>query len=184
MTISKLWSTNLLETITDLDGKKIISEIENNPNWEKDWAQMNLTGELLKLYNTFQDSARAVLSDTDLADEPLFCPAVTMGKHMFGDSMDLHYHGYAVAVCIFYPDTNEDGGDLVLVDPRGAHFLHKQTFSKASISIKPSANKLVAFPGYVMHEVKSNFTKLPRYSVASVWYLGKQQDYIRYILQQ
>ena len=184
MTISNLWATPVLETMTDLDGKKILSEIESNPDWKTDWAQMKLSGELLKLHKAFEDSAYAVLNETNLAGERLFCPGVGMEKHVFGNSMELHYHGYSVVVCVFYPEANEDGGDLVLVDPRGSHFLHELAFSKASVSIKPLTGKMVAFPGHIMHEVKSNFTNNPRYSIATVWYLGKQEDYIRYALQQ
>ena len=184
MTISNLWATPVLETITDLDGKKILSEIEQNLNWEKDFLQLNITGELLKLHDAFRDSAYAVLNETNLAGERLFCPGVGLAKHEFGHSMELHYHGYSVIVCVFYPDANEDSGDLVLVDPRGSHFLHKLDFSKSSISIKPCSGKMVAFPGHIMHEVKSNFTNIPRYSIATTWYLGRQEDYIKYALAQ
>ena len=184
MAITNLWATPVLETMTDLDGKKILSEIEVNPDWKTDWAHGTLTGELLRLNDAFRDSAYAVLNETELAGEQLFCPGVGFEKHVFGNSMELHYHAYAVVVCVFYPDANEDSGDLVLVDPRGSHLFHKLDFSKSSIKIKPCSNKLVAFPGHIMHEVKSNFTEFPRWCIATTWYIGRQEDYIRYMLQQ
>ena len=185
MSIKNLWSTPVLEIITDIDGEKIITEIENNPNWKTDFCIGKSTGELSRLFQVFQDSAYAVASETNIAGERLFCPGmVGMETHTFGDSMELHYHLYAAVVCVFYPRANEDSGDLVLVDPRGSHFLHTQPFSKSSISIKPSSGKLVAFPANINHKVKSNFTNFPRYSIASAWYLGQQEDYIRYFLQQ
>jgi uncharacterized protein (TIGR02466 family) len=87
----------------------------------------------------------------------------------------MHHHFDTLASCVYYIQTPENCGDLLLVDPRGGVNWELMTDKEITPSpfgikykrIKPKVGKLVIFPSYVMHMVEPNNSGYQRLSLVT-----------------
>jgi uncharacterized protein (TIGR02466 family) len=93
-----------------------------------------------------------------------------------GENFFLHDHPEMVMAFTYYLVSDENSGDLLLLDPRGSinwdwencSFDKKYsgyTGSKCK-TIKPKPGKLVFFPSYLLHMVEQNNSKRTRISIS------------------
>lgn len=93
----------------------------------------------------------------------------------FGEPNEAHSHGNTDIVGVYYIQSDETHPDLVIYDPRAPHIFNEAKIIKngnvicdcaRSTIIKPRTGKLVFFPGYLLHGVDTNISKIPRLSLA------------------
>lgn len=86
------------------------------------------------------------------------------------NGMPLHDHGSTVLAATYYIKTPDNCGDLLLVDPRGAHDWGREYDNGIDCvkykRITPSAGKLVMFPAYIMHMIEPNCSDEQRVSLS------------------
>lgn len=90
-----------------------------------------------------------------------------MAKFQPGDFAHIHEHGHSDISGVFYYKTNEDDGDLVFTSPNP--FLKtSKLFAGTELSWihKPIEGKILLFPGWIPHGVKTNETDNIRISVS------------------
>jgi uncharacterized protein (TIGR02466 family) len=86
-------------------------------------------------------------------------------------SLALHDHGGSLLACTYYIKTEQNSGDLLLVDPRGA--ANWESIKDGNIvgvkykRVTPQEGKLVFFPAYVMHMVEINNSRSTRISLSA-----------------
>jgi uncharacterized protein (TIGR02466 family) len=84
-----------------------------------------------------------------------------------GDYAHIHEHGDADLSGVFYYKTNQNDGDLVFTSPNP--FLKtSKVFSNIDLSWihKPVEGKILLFPGWLPHGVKTNETEQTRISIS------------------
>lgn len=99
--------------------------------------------------------------------------------HKKSEELTAHQHGNSLFVCTYYIQSNDDTGDLILIDPRGSmivnNFKSKQSvISTNTVRVKAKNGGLIFFPGYLYHYVEKNITDIPRISI-SVNFRMKEQ---------
>ena len=90
-----------------------------------------------------------------------------VAKFQPGDFAHIHEHGHSDISGVFYYKTNEDDGDLVFTSPNP--FLKtSKLFAGTELSWihKPIEGKILLFPGWIPHGVKTNETDNIRISVS------------------
>lgn len=88
-----------------------------------------------------------------------------------GKSIPLHGHGGSKMTMCYYIDMpEENGGDLILVDPRGGvdwdkgnDGINGTKFTR----IKPKKGSILFWPSFMLHMVEENKSKHPRISLTS-----------------
>ena len=85
-----------------------------------------------------------------------------------GSCVNIHPHDSASLAMIYYLQTTDNCGDLVLVDPRrGGDFTQVITVCGKCKRYTPTVGKLIIIPGYILHEVMQNNSDIIRYSFAA-----------------
>ena len=88
-----------------------------------------------------------------------------------GQSMAIHDHGGSKITATYYIQTDDDCGDLLLIDPRGGVDWDKEVYKNVNGAkfkkITPKPGKLVFFPSYVLHSVDVNKSKNMRISLST-----------------
>ena len=90
-----------------------------------------------------------------------------VAKFQPGDFAHIHEHGHSDISGVFYYKTNEDDGDLVFTSPNP--FLKtSKLFASTELSWihKPIEGKMLLFPGWIPHGVKTNETDNTRISIS------------------
>lgn len=90
-----------------------------------------------------------------------------VAKFQPGDFAHIHEHGHSDISGVFYYKTNEDDGDLVFTSPNP--FLKtSKLFAGTELSWihKPIEGKILLFPGWIPHGVKTNETDNIRISIS------------------
>jgi uncharacterized protein (TIGR02466 family) len=90
-----------------------------------------------------------------------------IAKFQPGDFAHIHEHGHSDISGVFYYKTNEDDGDLVFTSPNP--FLKtSKLFAGTELSWihKPIEGKILLFPGWIPHGVKTNETDNTRISIS------------------
>lgn len=81
-----------------------------------------------------------------------------------------HEHSGNTVIAVYYVLTNEQSGDILLHDPRGANsFIPKFENNLSGRSyhrITPKVGDLLLFPAYVVHSVEPNLSDETRISLA------------------
>lgn len=73
-----------------------------------------------------------------------------------GQSIELHAHPDASFAATYYVQTQDNCGDLVLIDHTGKE-----------INLKPTTGKIVFFPSYVLHRIETNQSNALRISIST-----------------
>ena len=98
-----------------------------------------------------------------------------------GSHTNLHPHDRANLAIVYYLQTADNCGDLVLVDPRrGTDITNVTAACDKCIRYTPKVGKLMIIPGYILHEVMQNNSDITRYSFASnvvITNPSKNKDY-------
>lgn len=90
-----------------------------------------------------------------------------VAKFQPGDFAHIHEHGHSDISGVFYYKTNENDGDLVFTSPNP--FLKtSKLFAGTELSWihKPVEGKILLFPGWIPHGVKTNETDNTRISIS------------------
>ncbi len=90
-----------------------------------------------------------------------------IAKFQPGDFAHIHEHGHSDISGVFYYKTNEDDGDLVFTSPNP--FLKtSKLFAGTELSWihKPIEGKILLFPAWIPHGVKTNETDNTRISIS------------------
>jgi uncharacterized protein (TIGR02466 family) len=87
-------------------------------------------------------------------------------------SLALHDHGASLLACTYYIKSENNSGDLLLVDPRGTCSNWESVRDGNVVGVKykrvtPKEGKLVFFPAYVIHMVETNNSKSTRISLST-----------------
>ena len=77
-----------------------------------------------------------------------------------------HHHGHSDVSGVYYFKTNGDDGDLFFQTPNLASTTSIWSNEPHTISMKPEQGKLILFPGYLMHGIRTNTTPHTRLSVS------------------
>ena len=96
-----------------------------------------------------------------------------------GQNIDIHHHGYSLLACVFYVSVPENGGDLILVDPRGSVieyniFSQESAFNATSARFIPKEGALIFFPGYMLHYTERNLSNDNRICIAANFFRTEQ----------
>jgi len=110
----------------------------------------------------------------DLSRIEFYITTSWCNKFTKGDYGLPHRHRNSIFSGVFYIDTTEDCGELVLqshceMRPSPAFefdFTEWNIFNSASWAIPPKANTIVMFPSLLSHYINANNTETERYSVA------------------
>lgn len=81
----------------------------------------------------------------------------------------LHNHGNADVSGTYYVETSGNDGDFYTEDPRPAHetnYVFSNRYCSGRRSYKPAVGKLMMFPGYLYHGIKTNTTDTDRVSLS------------------
>ena len=94
-----------------------------------------------------------------------------------GDFVRVHMHPWSVFSGVYYVKSEEDSGDLFLIDPRpGAGALYWPTNAvteRGAINIKPRPGLLVLFPSSVEHYTDPNQSGEERVCISFNTHFGK-----------
>ena len=77
-----------------------------------------------------------------------------------------HHHGHADLSGVYYYKTTGDDGDLFFQTPNLASTTSVWSNQPHTISMKPEQGKIILFPGYLMHGIRTNTTPHTRLSVS------------------
>jgi uncharacterized protein (TIGR02466 family) len=89
-----------------------------------------------------------------------------------------HSHGDCLLAAVFYIQTSDKSGDILLHDPRGGVYFELETDidtqgkladSRKYFRIKPKDGDLIIFPAYLIHSVEPNMTDETRISLAMLF---------------
>ncbi len=93
----------------------------------------------------------------------------------YGENDTPHSHiGKSLLVGVYYLDVEDNSGDLLLHDPRGAVSWEKLNFTpddpkgwtgRTYHRIKPKNGLLIMFPGFLIHSVETNLNSKLRKSI-------------------
>lgn len=86
------------------------------------------------------------------------------------EDLPVHSHAPVDFVGVFYLNSNENHPHLQIYDPRPPHKFNEVSSGMVDcarqIDIQPKKNKLIFFPGYLLHGVRANMTREIRQSLA------------------
>lgn len=108
-------------------------------------------------------------------DRPLTVSNCWINVNGFGDFNSLHAHRNWTFSCVYYVDTDENCGDLVLVHPsmnQPYHYMDDpfevQTTQRShnQVHYTPQTGKLVIMPSWILHLVEPNKSGKDRISIA------------------
>ena len=77
-----------------------------------------------------------------------------------------HHHGHSDLSGVYYYKTTGDDGDLYFQTPNLASTTSIWSTQPHTISMPPEQGKLILFPGYLMHGIRTNVTEHTRVSVS------------------
>ena len=89
-----------------------------------------------------------------------------------------HSHGDCLFAAVFYIQTSDKSGDILLHDPRGGVYFESKTEidtqgnhvnDRKYFRIKPKDGDLIIFPAYLIHSVEPNMTDETRISLAMLF---------------
>lgn len=175
-----LWSTPVWEYQTGFDthfNKELLREISmlqpSNNIWENAGTHID------KVRTTFLEFVEQA-AGVYFKEENLFSRNYPFNPHMSrgwvsrqnpGESLPLHDHVGTLLACVYYVNTPQNAGDLLLVDPRGG--VNWGSLTENNITgikykrVTPEAGKMVMFPAYVLHYVETNRSNQPRISLST-----------------
>ena len=94
-----------------------------------------------------------------------------LSKNNFGNHTHMHCHNTADIVATYYYETNENDGDLIIQPPQ---FLETSLcFQQERYLYKPKKGRLIFFPGFLYHGVKTNTTNNERISMSMSIYFER-----------
>ena len=83
-----------------------------------------------------------------------------------------HWHPHAKLIAIYYLQVQENQGDILLMDPRGATWwpdpkveTNEYRLGRMYHRINPKPGMLVMFPNYLVHSVETNLSDSYRISI-------------------
>lgn len=86
------------------------------------------------------------------------------------EDLPAHSHAPVDFVGVFYLNSNKNHPSLQIYDPRPAHKFNEVVSGivdcARNIDVVPEKNKLIFFPGYLLHGVRTNMTRDIRQSIA------------------
>jgi uncharacterized protein (TIGR02466 family) len=168
------WPTPTWEVETDFDSafnEKLLEEIShikhNDPN--KVFNIWDYPGENLQILKQLQiDIIKEQTKEyfDHYIDMQVLLHRGWLNVNIPGTSMAIHDHGDAKLASTYYIQTEDNCGDLILVDPRGSHEFRSEekTIFKR---MKPIQSRLIFFPGFITHMVEENKSYKPRISLSS-----------------
>jgi uncharacterized protein (TIGR02466 family) len=83
-----------------------------------------------------------------------------------GCGKKIHAHGGAKLTATYYANVPDNGGDIVLVDPRGGVDWDTEGGRKFK-SITPKTGSLIFFPSFLLHSVETNESTEARISIST-----------------
>jgi len=94
-----------------------------------------------------------------------------LSKNNFGNHTHMHCHNTADIVATYYYETNENDGDLIIQPPQ---FLETSLcFQQERYLYKPKKGRLIFFPVFLYHGVKTNTTNNERISMSMSIYFER-----------
>jgi uncharacterized protein (TIGR02466 family) len=169
------WTTPIWEIETDFDSnfnKKLLEEIHYIKQQDKNKAFniWDFPGENLQKLKQFQIDI--IQQETKEYFEDYFNHEIVLSRgwlnvNVPNTSMAIHGHGGSILASTYYIQSEEDSGDLVIVDPRGSHGFRKSDEKFIYKKIKPKEGKIVFFPGFLAHSVEQNLSQKSRISLSS-----------------
>jgi len=155
----------------------------NIGGWQSDWEMDRWGGApAIKLLAIARNTANKVTTDREGRSV-----TVTWRGNMWanvnrsGHANEFHCHPGAFWSCVYYVDDGgidadpSLGGELEFMDPRGPgpamyapHFSYGKTGLSAGASeiIRPKAGRLIMFPSWLLHQVRSYRGSVERISIA------------------
>lgn len=171
------WSTPIEEFL--LEDKDIILDsiniIEEHVPVEMRSVNHSIYREDSKFFNWVLECVRGYLISNFNESRECYVDRAWGVNQRFGYSNDVHSHTPTHIAAVYYINANEHHPELEIFDPRPAHIFNNvfRTVSDGSImggcrsiKIEPRTNKLVIFPGYLLHGVGTNMTHDPRVCIA------------------
>lgn len=79
-----------------------------------------------------------------------------------------HNHPVSALTAVYYVDVPPKSGDILLHDPRGGIDYSWWSYNERRrpfMRITPVAGMLLIFPGYLVHSVEANLSRVPRVSI-------------------
>jgi hypothetical protein len=98
-----------------------------------------------------------------------------VNNHLYEPHHDIAENGFITAIYYIDSDWTEDvwvGGELSIYK-----HLTFSDYPENTINILPKPNRLIIFPGYLVHRVKPYFGKKPRTSMVVAWQVGDPTNY-------
>lgn len=142
------------------------------------WNDVRLTKEMFRLKNFIEDSCGDYISPLLNNYMQQAKPVNVEGKINIqypNDFFPLHSHSHCHVASVYYVNTPDNCGDLLLVDPRGDNNWTDRVDGKYSNvsyeKITPTEGMLLFFPGYLMHMVEPNKSDKMRVSVITNFYM-------------
>ena len=79
-----------------------------------------------------------------------------------------HNHPVSALTGVYYLEFPENSGDILLHDPRGGIDYSRWSYSERRrpfVRITPKVGTILIFPGYLVHSVEANLSRVPRISI-------------------
>ena len=189
MKIEKLFYTPFVQIQTDIDGQKFIEQIQhyynNQIDWQRKWVYEGIhEGEMGRLYDIMYQTAHDIMKQCG-HDIKMSAKDTWFNYWEPKGHMRFHDHFDTLLNQVFYPQVDDDTGELVIIDPRGGTSWSALNYtignegngntsefhgnSCTDIRIKPTPGLLIAFPGYLVHGTMSNLSTISRSSFAANW---------------
>lgn len=167
------WSTPIEEFF--LEDQQIIAEsigiLQNKVPLEHRSVSHSIYNEQSLFFKWVHFCAKQYLSENFNENRECYIDRAWAVVQRFGVNNDAHSHAPFDLAAVYYVNANEQHPELEIFDPRPPHFFNNvfRTVSDGavmggcrSIKIKAENNKLVIFPGYLLHGVGTNMSQEPR----------------------
>lgn len=176
MTIKNLFSTPI--KIISLSNYKEINTIckkSMNAGFKKNFFENLNDEDIIKTVGLFIKETELYYNESTNQNVNVSITKSWFSHHNKYNWNTPHGHSSAFIVGVYYVETNDDAGDLLLLDPRGT-VKFNQLYDKDSknetvgsrcyFKIKPKTGDLILFPAYIVHSVEPNLSDKTRISLA------------------
>lgn len=161
----------------------LIQDVINasNTGFTNLWNDIKLSSEMCKLYNFIENNVVEYSSKQNFKNymetvKPLMVEA-TVNWQYPKQWFALHSHTHSHIATVFYVNTPDNCGDLLLVDPRGDNNwtdrVDRGVLNTSYERIKVKKGLLVVFPGWLTHMVEPNQSEEARIAIVTNYYLKR-----------
>lgn len=165
-----LWETPVWEINLDFPADQLANAVKSHDlNFKKNnlW---DLPDTIIKEYKTYLGEVITKELSKEFSD---YIIDIHVGNSWInlqkpGERVPVHNHSNSNLISIFYIQTENNSGDLILIDSRGgvnwSWEKDKRYMGIKSFSVEPTVGKLILLPSYVLHFVEENKSNTDRIS--------------------